>query len=336
MKETPTSTSTITETMKETPTSTSTITATMKETPTSTSTITETMTETPTSTLTITETMTETPTSTSTITETMTETPTLTSTMIPMKEEFVINIQYNSNFKYKETIESAIERWEDIIGRGVNNDIVVEMELIEFDPAVYGQAIAGTYVMEYNEKKNGIITPSRAKVIFNSHPDGSYNWERLNELTKVVYDNELGMYVLRSVAYFVVLHEVGHALGIGPCWDMNGLTKESLMTGDTRYIYDGEKANEKYKEYLREAGMNDDIEGIPLEDDGGSGTEKKHPEEDEVYIHDNVVHPALNNELMTGFIGSDASSVRLSKITLGFLEDLGYEVKYEKADNFSL
>jgi hypothetical protein len=144
-------------------------------------------------------------------------------------------------------------------------------------------------------------------------------------------------YELKPVAYFVALHEIGHALGIGPTWSTNNMVVHSKLPNDNRLMYNGYYATLEYLKYMLDAGMNpENIEGIPLEDDGGPGTAEKHPEENEVYIHDNVQHPALHNELMTGYIGTDASTVKLSKISLGFLQDIGFCVDYNNADDFSI
>ena len=79
--------------------------------------------------------------------------------------------------------------------------------------------------------------------------------------------------------YAVLLHEVGHVLGIGTVWDL----PRSPLT--------------LYKEDNR------DIHGKQ--------------------------YPGLQDELMTGWI---KSMISLSRVTLRFLEDIGYEVDYSKAD----
>ena len=247
-----------------------------------------------------------------------------------------------NNFSHTQTLSNAVNTWLKVITSSKVSNIKINFQLIAFDPDVYGQAIAGTYINSYY---NNIVTdsghlvqvPREATIIFNSHPDSDYNWDRLNTLQKLVFNPLVGTYELKPVAYFVTLHELGHALGIGPTWENNNLTKPSNLQGDTRLIYDGYYANLEYIKYL--IANNKDpagIEGIPLEDDGGPGTAEKHPEENEVYIHDNVRHPALNNELMTGYIGADSSTVKMSKISLGFLQDLGFQVDYSQADSFSL
>ena len=85
--------------------------------------------------------------------------------------------------------------------------------------------------------------------------------------------------------------------------------------------------------------------GIPIEDDGGSGTAHVHAEEGTVnygygdvstndrYI-DGIWHPSLENELMTGWSEDDAS-MPMSKITLGLLEDIGFTIDYTKVEIFN-
>ena len=51
------------------------------------------------------------------------------------------------------------------------------------------------------------------------------------------------------------------------------------------------------------------------------------------YYH-GIKHEGLDNELMTGYSESSAIPEPLSRITVGMIHDLGYEVNYEKADSF--
>lgn len=81
--------------------------------------------------------------------------------------------------------------------------------------------------------------------------------------------------------------------------------------------------------------------------DKTDGTYGVHPEEGlglvggnkyrQFPLNEGTKYPGLGNiELMTGWLENSSSNFRplLSKITLGFLQDIGYEVNYEMADNF--
>jgi len=47
-----------------------------------------------------------------------------------------------------------------------------------------------------------------------------------------------------------------------------------------------------------------------------------------------VHYPGMQNEIMTGWSDSGNSKLPLSRISIGFLEDIGYSVDYSKADAF--
>jgi hypothetical protein len=254
--------------------------------------------------------------------------------------DFSIISKFSENFTNQSTVLEAISRWNDTIHNAKIPELVINFQLVDFDPSIYGDAIAGTIITNYNygvltDDGHSIQIPIEATVLFNSHPDSVNNWYKLNSLQKLVYNNMTKTYELKPVAYFVVLHEIGHALGIGATWSSNNKVIQSSLQNDNRMMYNGYYATLEYVKYMLDAGMDPtNIEGIPLEDDGGPGTADKHPEENEVYIYDNIQHPALHNELMTGYIGTDASTVKMSKISLGFLKDLGFNVKFDQADNF--
>ena len=152
----------------------------------------------------------------------------------------------------------------------------------------------------------------------------------------------------KSSLYHVLLHEIGHILGIGTLWwqyDPKALMIGVPITsyddnGTTKYYYTGTNALREYKSYFAyyNGSYNDSFVGIPIEDDGGSGTAEGHAEEgvslvsaDNRYIN-GIFHPGLGTELMTGWLDEAPASAPLSKITLGFLEDMGYTVNYNLAD----
>ena len=118
----------------------------------------------------------------------------------------------------------------------------------------------------------------------------------------------------QGLLYSVVLHEMGHILGIGTIWEDLGLLSGA---GTSNPIFTGAQATAAYNQIF---GTN--AQGVPVEATGGSGTADSHWRES-----------ILTNELMTGWAGP-GTSLPLSTITIGSLADLGYSVNYAAADPF--
>jgi len=111
----------------------------------------------------------------------------------------------------------------------------------------------------------------------------------------------------------VVLHEMGHVLGIGTVWEDAGLL-QNPSSADPRFT--GPVAVGRW-EALGGTG------GVPVEGDGGPGTRDAHWDE-----------AVFGNELMTGWIS--ASPNPLSDVTIASLDDLGYQVDLGAADTYTL
>lgn len=114
-----------------------------------------------------------------------------------------------------------------------------------------------------------------------------------------------------SILYDIMLHEMGHLLGLGLLWNKNG-----VYTPDSG-LY---RANTRAQAEFSALGCSG---RLPVELDGGSGTVNSHWDED-----------CLKHELMSGFTDSKENAI-LSRITLGGLEDIGYTVNYSGADTFT-
>ncbi len=104
----------------------------------------------------------------------------------------------------------------------------------------------------------------------------------------------------------VIVHEMGHVLGIGTLWNTVpfGFDRTLLEGSLDNPYFSGDKANVFWN---AEGGTG----LLPIEADGGPGTAFGHWDEG-----------ALNNELMTGFLNLGENP--LSRITAGSLRDLGY------------
>ena len=181
--------------------------------------------------------------------------------------------------------------------------VTVDFSLKSLDAGVLGQAgWTGATVL------NGKTYPYRGVIDMNSS-----NWQSQKDVVKK--DG-------KSLAYYTILHEIFHVLGIGTLWDS--------LVNDSRE-YTGVNALREYRNAIE----NQALAFIPIEDDGGIGTADGHPEEGTgvVRVKNGITYPGIDRELMTGYSESaDNEPMILSRITVGFMEDLGYTVRYEGAD----
>lgn len=121
----------------------------------------------------------------------------------------------------------------------------------------------------------------------------------------------------------VVLHEMGHVIGIGSLWQRFNLLLNPSQPGeptvDTHYIGAGGLAGFDLIGGISYIGSLK----VPVENQFGPGTINSHWRES-----------VLGNELMTGFL--NAGSNPLSVLTVRSLEDLGYTVNAAAADPLQL
>ncbi|MEE8291761.1 MAG: leishmanolysin-related zinc metalloendopeptidase [Candidatus Tectomicrobia bacterium] len=114
----------------------------------------------------------------------------------------------------------------------------------------------------------------------------------------------------------VVIHEMGHVLGIGTLWQRMGLLQGA---GTANPIFVGANAMREYGALLR---VNRPMP-VPVANTGGAGTRDGHWRES-----------IFGNELMTGFLDGGINPV--SRVTVAALEDMGYQVNYAAADDYQL
>ncbi|WP_068848594.1 right-handed parallel beta-helix repeat-containing protein [Planctopirus hydrillae] len=114
--------------------------------------------------------------------------------------------------------------------------------------------------------------------------------------------------------YDVILHEMGHVLGIGTVWNLQGLL-QGAGTADPRFT--GAQATAEYN--ARFANVET---GVPVENTGGPGTRDSHWRES---IYD--------NELMTGFLNPGVDNP-ISRTTTASLADQGYVVNINASDPY--
>jgi len=118
-------------------------------------------------------------------------------------------------------------------------------------------------------------------------------------------------YVTLGLFDEIVTHEMLHVMGFGTIWD-----RLELVSG-TNFV--GGNAVAEYNALT--TGV-PDVNGVPLETGGGSGTALSHWSE-----------AVFDDELMTGYIDdpdplSTTDTDPLSRMTVASLQDLGYQVNY--------
>jgi hypothetical protein len=114
----------------------------------------------------------------------------------------------------------------------------------------------------------------------------------------------------------VIMHEMAHVLGLGSIWDRFGLLQGA---GSINPTFTGANAIREFAMLLEE---NDQL-AVPVANVGGPGTRDSHWRE-----------AVFGNELMTGFLNAGLNPI--SRMTIGSLQDLGYEVDYDTADPYEL
>jgi hypothetical protein len=116
----------------------------------------------------------------------------------------------------------------------------------------------------------------------------------------------------------VILHEMGHVLGIGSLWQTQGLIQNR---GSSDPWFSGPTAKAAFLAATGPAGYTGNA--VPVENTGGAGTRDVHWRE-----------AVATNELITGFLNTGVNP--LSAITVTSLRDQGYLVNDAASDQFSL
>lgn len=112
----------------------------------------------------------------------------------------------------------------------------------------------------------------------------------------------------------VIVHEMGHVLGIGTLWERQ---KHLAGKGTDNPTFGGTAAMREYGTLI--GGV---PSPVPVENEGGPGTRDGHWREF-----------TFDNELMTGIVDVDN---RLSRLTIACLEDMGYQVNYDAANDYQI
>ncbi len=196
--------------------------------------------------------------------------------------------------------QQAADRWSEIItgnlpsvqtSIGVVDDVVIDARGMAIDGPFGVLGRAGPTVL-----RPGSHLPARGIMEFDSA-----DLQRLENAGELID---------------VIIHEMGHVLGIGTLWSRLGLLNGS---GTNNPEFNGTNA---MTEYAALKGLANPTP-VPVANTGGPGTAEGHWRES-----------VFDTELMTGF--DDPGRNALSRMTVASLQDLGYQVDITKADPFIL
>ncbi len=212
---------------------------------------------------------------------------------------FNITIKYIGDVteRQKEVFNAAAARWENIIIKDVPSiTATIPSAFQGFPPVVSGTV--DDIIIEV------VIAPidGPGKILGQAGPRYLRTADRL-PLSGVMYFDvdDLELMDKRDLFENVIVHEMGHVLGVGTLWNYFRTLKQGPATDP---YFTGKMANTFWK---AEGGTN----LLPIENQGGPGTAGGHWRES-----------LLRNELMTGYINYGVNP--LSRITAGSLADMGY------------
>ncbi|TWT41476.1 Proprotein convertase P-domain protein [Thalassoglobus neptunius] len=221
----------------------------------------------------------------------------------PPVSEFEIVVRFtdsNLTASQQAIFAEAAARWSEIIigdlpdaytSIGIVDDIVIDASAPEIDGRGGILGSAGP-----REVRGGSLIPSYGVMRFDS--------------ADLVWLEAQGRLV------DVIIHEMGHVLGIGTMWSGMGLVSG---LGSSDPIFTGTQARIAYGNLLG-TGPQD----VPVENAGGSGTRDAHWRES-----------VFGTELMTGYLNSGVANP-ISSVTVASLADMGYEVDMAAADFYTL
>jgi plastocyanin len=252
----------------------------------------------------------------------------------------VIEVYEDFTAQQQADIQAAADKWSQIIGTDTTVNIKIGMDLQEYAPNGILAAAGPTQV------DTSTMLPSAGEMHFDPSDIGG---------TGADLDGTIIGSTGKSKLYYTALHEIGHILGIGTFWKIDltangGDNRNWLVDTETGAPYTGsaDSASGTTPGYVgpvagSSAALNyyNQLTGnnytyLPVEDDGGQGTALSHPEEGDgdTRTVGLAFAPGLEAELMTGWI--DDTHMPISGITIGFLDDLGWDVNYQLAESVTL
>jgi hypothetical protein len=217
---------------------------------------------------------------------------------------FNITINYTGDPQYLPIFQQAESIWESIIPSYING----HQGAAHFDGITISASIGAI------DGAGGIL--GGAQPTFGGYDDSGYLLATAGEMEFDSADVD----GLGSALTTVILHEMGHVLGIGTLWTQNGL----YVNGTGQYT--GANGLAAYRTEFNQPNAT----FVPVELGGGAGTANAHWNEVDggaaaTGLVSSVSGSDMAFELMTGWLNT-GSPYYISDMTRASLRDLGYDV----------
>lgn len=242
----------------------------------------------------------------------------LTFTATGVAANFLIDVRFLTamNADQRDAFVAAARKWMTIIA-GHLNPVTVNLPqgaCSSLQPAI-NEVVTDVIIFAEVTPIDGV-----GNVLGSASPCASRSSSDLTVVGTMEFDSaDLQSLVVTNQLVATITHEMAHVLGFGTTWSSHNLTS-GIGSSDPRFT--GVEAVSVWPAFSAALGFAGTTP--PVENLGGSGTAGSHWRE-------SVFHA----ELMTGYIESPGVPMPISRVTIGSLKDLGYQVDYGAADIFA-
>ena len=265
-----------------------------------------------------------------------TQTLVATSSAIPNKSAtftttvstsaFNVEVRFigDASLPVRTAFANAVAKWRQVIvgSIGTVNNVSIPAgpaanSCSSWTPAVTG-TVQNTIIFARIDSIDGPGSPGAGNILGQASPC-FVNGNAIPFLGYMEFDSlDVSQLVARGQFEKVVLHEIGHVLGIGTIWSFRRSLLDTSVMGDPFFVGSAARAQFAAINTVTYSGN-----PVPVENTGGTGT-----------INAHWRTSVMQRELMQGFAVNQVQP--LSRITVGSLQDLGYLVNLAAADAFSL
>lgn len=216
---------------------------------------------------------------------------------------------------FKSYVDTAADTWDSLLR--YNSDVYNLIK--QNDPGWNGLSL-DSYT-QFNDPAEPYVAacgPTETVDITNNDPNNiKTNAIKFQLLVNEYYLNNPTILLSEEDWVGVMVHELGHALGIGTLWEL----LDSYWLDGNKYLF----AKNAYNTITNHTGSR---YRVPLEDSGGGGTVSSHWENNNrssLYPNsDGFSYPSCNFDIMVGYI-TLGSPKQISNLSKQFLVDIGYE-----------